>query len=125
MNAPFPVSWIFILFLLLILFGAFAAIIWRSWVVGSIVLVFIFLIFGLYFVRVGAPLGPPAMTAIQESTSATVDRTQPDIDFLKTANIYSSMDEAAKFLAMRLCDQIQQSKPPLAVSKIHIVTAKQ
>jgi hypothetical protein len=122
MNAPVAVTWIFVLFLLLTVFGAFAAIIWRSWIVGSIVLLFTFLIFGLYFVR-SVPSGPPAM--IQGSITATVDRSEPDIEFLKTANIYSSMEEAAKFLAMRLCDQIQRSQPLLAVSNIHIVTANQ
>ena len=122
MNSAFPVAWIFILLLILIVVGALAAIIWRSWIAGSVVLLVVLLIAGLYSVR-AVPSSPTGMGMNQES--ATPASQQPELsDFLKTANIYSSTTEAAKFLALRVCDDIQSSKPPISANDIHIVSAK-
>ncbi len=123
MNAAFPVSWILILLLLLVVAGAMAAIIWRSWIAGSIVLLIVFLAFSLYWVR--AVPSAPAMVAIQETSSTPgIEQTEPNPEFLKNANIYPSMEEAAKYLAERLCDDIQRSQPPFSTAKIHLVSAK-
>ena len=46
MNVANPLPWLFIFILILAVIGAIAAIIWRSWIVGSILLVFVGLIFG-------------------------------------------------------------------------------
>ncbi len=119
MNSAFPVAWIFILLLILIVVGALAAIIWRSWIAGSVVLLVVLLIAGLYSVR-AVPSSP---TGIQESATPAVQ--QPELtDFLKTANIYPSTAEAAKFLALRVCDDIHGSQAPILANDIHIVSAK-
>src|SRR4051794_3874919 len=123
MNGPFAVNWMFMLLVTLAVFGALAAIIWRSWIAGSILLLFIVLFFGLYFVRV-VPSNAPAIVSMPEVATPTIDRTEPDTDFLKTANTYSSKEEAAKYIALRLCDDIQRSKPPISAANIHIVSAK-
>src|SRR5205823_10742827 len=122
MNSTFPVAWILILLLILIVVGALAAIIWRSWIAGSVVLLVVLLIAGLYSVR-AVPSSPTGMGMNQES--ATPASQQPELsDFLKTANIYSSTTEAAKFLALRVCDDIHGSQAPILTNDIHIVSAK-
>ncbi len=122
MNSAFPVAWILILLLILIVVGALAAIIWRSWIAGSVVLLVVLLIAGLYSMR-AVPSSPTGMGMNQES--ATPASQQPElIDFLKTANIYPSTAEAAKFLALRVCDDIHRSEPPISPNDIHIVSAK-
>src|SRR5258706_6604575 len=123
MNAPMPVAWIFILFLVLAVFGALAAIIWRSWIVGSVVLLFIFLIFGLYFVR-SAPNQAPAMIAIQQTTQPPAQRWEPEGEILQAADVYPSLDDAAKNLALRMCDNLLLSQPTVIADQIHIVSAK-
>src|SRR6266568_9676596 len=123
MNSTMPVAWIFILFMVLVVFGALAAIIWRSWIVGSIVLLFIFLVFGLYFVR-AVPNQAPAMVTVQESTSPPAQRWEPEGEMLERADVYPSLDDAAKNLALRMCDNLLLSQPPVVADQIHIVSAK-
>jgi hypothetical protein len=122
MNGPYPVSWILLLLAVLAVFGALAAIIWRSWIAGSVVLLFILLFFGLYFVR--AVPSTPSTVMIQETVTRTVEPSEPDIEYLKTANIYSSTEEAARFLTLRLCDDLHRAQPPVSATNIHIVSAK-
>jgi len=123
MNAAFPVAWILILLLLLVFGGALAAIIWRSWIAGSIVLLVVLLVFGLYWVRV-VPSQAPSMIMMQEASTPASKYTEPNADFLKTANIYASMEEAARYLALRLCDDLQRARPPVSPANIHIVSVK-
>src|SRR5258705_12870508 len=49
MNGVAGPAWILMFFLVLIVFAAIAAIIWRSWIVGTIVLVLVLLIGGFLF----------------------------------------------------------------------------
>jgi len=123
MNGPYPVSWILLLLLVLAVFGALAAIIWRSWIAGSVVLLFILLFFGLYFVRL-VPSAPPSTVITQETATTVLESSEPDIEYLKKADIYSSTEEAAKFLALRLCDDLQHAQPPISATNTHIVSAK-
>ena len=58
MNVANPLPWLFIFILILAVVGAVAAIIWRSWIVGSILLVFVGLFFGLYPANRAASLRP-------------------------------------------------------------------
>ena len=70
MNVANPLPWLFIFILILAVIGAIAAIIWRSWIVGSILLVFVGLIFGLYMARVTVvPSAAPGMVNFQEATT--------------------------------------------------------
>src|SRR4051794_4893559 len=123
MNAPMPVPWIFILFLVLAVFGALAAIIWRSWIVGSVVLLFIFLVFGLYFVR-SVPNQAPATLMTQQAIPQAPQPWEPDAEVFKTADVYPSLEDAAKNLALRMCDNLLLSQPTVAAEQIHIVSAK-
>src|SRR3954471_16843354 len=121
MNGPMPVVWIFMLLMVLIVFGALAAIIWRSWIVGGIVLTIFVLIFGLYCVRA---------VPVQTATPATVTNQgfseQSDLspEMLKNATVYPSLDQAAKNLTLRLLDQIDQNKPEKPPQHLHIVVVK-
>src|SRR6266850_4105184 len=124
MNSPMPVAWIFILFLILAAFGALAAIIRRSWIIGSIVLLFVLLIPGMYMLRVSAvPGSAPSMVIVHETLQPPMERFEPDAEMIKTADVYPSMEDAAKNLALRLCDQIQQSQPVLSFKRIRILSS--
>jgi hypothetical protein len=123
MNGTAPVTWIFMLFLVLAVFGALAAIIWRSWVAGAIILVFIVAVFGLYFVRFVPSVAPP-MIGVQETATPATVQLEPDSELFKTADLYPSMEEGFKNVAQRLCDNIQFKDPTVSPQHIHIVTVK-
>jgi len=124
MNSPMPVAWIFMLFLILAVLGALAAIIRRSWIIGSIVLLFVLLIPGMYMLRVSpVPDSAPSMVIVHETLQPPMERFEPDADMIKTADVYPSMEDAAKNLALRLCDQIQQSQPALSIKRVRILSS--
>ncbi|HEV8290402.1 MAG TPA: hypothetical protein VGP94_00695 [Tepidisphaeraceae bacterium] len=111
MNSATPASWIFILFLMLIVFGALAAIIWRSWLVGGIVLVFVLLIGGLVFTyRVAAvpSMSPPMATIVSEELSSTADIWKLEPDQVASADVFPSLHAAVSGLATRLVNDIRQ-----------------
>lgn len=125
MNGPMPVAWIFMLLMVLIVGGAIAAIIWRSWIVGGIVLLFFVMVFGLYFVRLDAtPSQPPSIVVLHEEGATPATNSEIDPTMLRNADVYPSMQEGAKNLALRLCDSIQQTKPPISTDNIRIIAAK-
>jgi hypothetical protein len=125
-NTAMPVAWLFMLLMILVVFAALAAIIWRSWIVGSIVIVFLVLVVGLYFVRARAvPLAAtPSIVIVQEETGPVREPWEPDAEMLKTADVYASMEEGVENLALRLCDSIQLTQPPASADSVHIVAAK-
>src|SRR6267142_2531852 len=124
MNSPMPVAWIFILFLILAAFGALAAIIRRSWIIGSIVLLFVLLIPGMYMLRVSdVSSATPSMVIIHEPSQPPMERLEPDAEMIKTADVYPSMEDAAKNLALRIYDQIQQSQTVLSIKRIRILSS--
>src|SRR5438270_6822479 len=110
-------AWIFMFFLVLLVFGAIAAIIWRSWIVGIIVL-FLLLVAGglLYSFRVG-----PMM--IEQSGAMLSDESGSNDDILKTADIYPSLQDAAKYAAIRVYDNIQLARPALRIKRIRILSS--
>jgi hypothetical protein len=123
MNPAMPLAWISILVLILIVFGGLAAIIWRSWIVGSIVIVFVVLVVGMYMVRVSDVSSPvSSMAIVRESSGASIEHWD-DAEMIKTADVYPSMDDAAKNLALRLYDQIQLIQPALSLKRVHIVSS--
>jgi hypothetical protein len=119
-------NFIFILLLVLLVAGAVAAIIWRSWIAGATVLAIFVMAFGLYFVRLSAVQSPaPSMVNLPEpaATPAPLPRLELDPETLKNADVYPSMEEGAKYLAHRACDSIQQTQPPISTANIHIIAA--
>src|SRR5437762_13771970 len=102
MGAP-SVTWIFMLFVVLLVFGAIAAIIWRSWIVGGIVLA-LFLLVGLFTYGFHSVAVPGAMIA--ERTEPAVE-SEPNAEIIKTADFYPSLQDAAKYAAMRVYDNMQ------------------
>src|SRR6266571_5079235 len=113
MNVANPLPWLFILILILAVIGAIAAIIWRSWIVGSILLVFVVLVFGLYMVR-AVPSPAPGMVNFQEATTPATPQWEPDMEMLKTADAYPSLADGFKFVALKLCDNIDLSQPSIS-----------
>src|SRR4051812_40220193 len=107
MNSTFPVAWIFLLFLVLVVFGALAAIIRRSWIIGGIVVMFALLIPGFYMVR-AVPSSAPAMVMIQETATATptIETQEPSPEQIQTADAFPTLDDATTNLARRLCAQV-------------------
>src|SRR5437899_1241576 len=123
MNPVFAVRWIFILLLILVVFGALAAIIWRSWIVGSLVLLFVLLIVGLYFGRAIAVPSPAATVDIfEENSQPAIEHSEPDPQMLKTADVYPSLDDAAKYLALRIYDDIELKQPASSIKRIRILS---
>src|SRR6266576_678178 len=114
MNAGFPVAWIFMLLMVLIVFGALAAIMWRSWIAGGIVLLLVVLVPGLYMVR-SSPVGAPGMVLIHESATPALESQEPSAEQVQTADVFPSLDDAAVYLARRLCglvcDGVLSKKP--------------
>jgi hypothetical protein len=106
----------------LAVFGALAAIIWRSWIAGSVVLLFILMFFGLYFVRSAAPTAP-SMVMTQETVTPAIRRWEPDPEMLKSADVYPSLDEAVKNLSLRISENIQ-NELPAAPKFIRVITPK-
>jgi len=100
------------LVILLLFFGAIAAIIWRSWVVGGIVLALVLVgsFFGLYATR--ATLVPPTgrnMVIVEEESrpaTAAVEPQEPSPEQLQTADVFPSLDDAATNLARKLCGEV-------------------
>jgi len=107
------------LLLVLAVFGALAAIIWRSWIAGAVVLLFILMCLGLYSVRV-AP-SAPATTVSQETAALVSQPWEPDPEMLKNADTYPSLDEAVKNLSLRMCENLQLADPPATPKYIHII----
>jgi hypothetical protein len=124
MNSGTPEAWILILPLLLIVLGIVAAIIWRSWIVGGIVLILMILIPGLYFIQSKAvQTQAPAMLLAPDSAPSS-PHMEVDPELNKTASVYPSLEEAAKNLTLRLCDTIEFSKPAISSEHIHLVTVQ-
>ena len=125
MNVANPLPWLFIFILILAVIGAIAAIIWRSWIVGSILLVFVGLIFGLYMARVTVvPSAAPGMVNFQEATTRATPQWEPDIHMLETADVYPSLADGFKFVALKLCDNIDLSQPSISPKCVRIVSPK-
>jgi hypothetical protein len=124
MTPAFPVVWIFMLLMALIVFGALAAIFWRSWIVGTIVLLLVVLVPGLYMVRSSAVQTPAKVMFEETATLVPATRLEIDPETLRTADVYPSMQEGAKNLSLRLCDNLQSIQPPISAANIHIIAAK-
>jgi hypothetical protein len=122
MSEPTSVSWILMLVLILLVFGAIAAIIWRSWIVGTIVLVLVLVIGALYTVR--SSVSPaPSVWITGEKPKPAIELWEPTAEELQTADVFPSLEDAATSLAQQLCKEVSDGKLGQApVTHIHIVT---
>jgi hypothetical protein len=111
------------LVLILLVFGAVAAIIWRSWIVGTIVLVLL-LVIGAMLFTVRASVSPaPSMVITSEKSKPAIEPWEPNAEQLQTADVFPSLEDAATSLAQQLCKQVCDGALGQApVTHIHIVT---
>lgn len=113
------------LFLILIVFGALAAIIWRSWIAGGIVVLVVLLLLGTYTMR--ATVTPAtAILTVRETATPVGEVQEPSPEQLQTSDVFPSMDDAAINLAKRLCNEVcNGGLGQTKITRILIVTTDQ
>src|SRR5215212_7106174 len=117
----FAMPWIAMLFLALIVCGVVAAIIWRSWIVGGIVLVLLLLIGGYSFALRAVPVASQT-PATPEPLVALPDALEFSPEHLQSADVFTSNEEAATALAQRIIDELDRKPKPQDINRINIVT---
>jgi hypothetical protein len=109
--------------LILVVFGAIAAIVWRSWLAGGIVLVVVLLLVGtMYTVRSEPMSATPSTVIIREETARTTSPWEPSEEQKRTADVFTCPLEASSALAKKLCDEIDAKPKNFKISHIHIST---
>jgi hypothetical protein len=124
-HAVFPGAWIFMLLLILVVFGIIVAIVRRSWLVGGIVLFVVLLIAGFMFsVRSYDSVRAPATAVIVSEAGSKPIAWEPSPDELKNADVFSTRDDAAKALANRILDRLDGRPKSSPITRIHITESR-